>query len=249
LKELLLANKHRAYPYPKTAWVMTQEWNELLFAHWRFAPDVVQKLIPHEFKIDTFDGAAWIGVVPFRMQKVRPRLTPLIPVLSEFLELNVRTYVTVGGVPGVYFFSLDASSLFAVEGARQWFHLPYFFAEMFSHERDGSYHYRSRRVDKRGLPADLDMIYRPIDDVFYSEPNTLEQFLTERYCLYTISGDGQVVRAHVHHKQWPLQLAEAQFKTNTMLSPLGLEAVAKPVLHFSKSILTLEWAPEVLIAE
>lgn len=226
---------------------MTQCWNELLFAHWRFEPEVVQKLLPAKLKIDIFDGAAWIGVVPFRMQKVRPRYTPLVPILSEFLELNVRTYVTVGGVAGVYFFSLDASSLFAVEGARKLFHLPYFYAEMQSQERKGTYHYRSKRIDKRGLPAELEVIYKPAtNSIFASKPGTLESFLTERYCLYTITGDGEILRAHVHHPQWPLQLAEAEFKTNTMLSPIGLETLSKPILHFSRSLLTVEWAPEVV---
>lgn len=226
---------------------MTQCWNELLFAHWKFEPDVVQKLVPPEFRIDTFDGAAWIGVVPFRMQNVRSRLTSIMPVLADFLELNVRTYVTVGGVPGVYFFSLDASSLLAVEGARTWFHLPYYFAQMQTKERAGGFHYRSRRLDKRGLAADLDVIYRPHGEPFQSQPRTLEHFLTERYCLYTISGAGDILRAHVHHAQWPLQIAEAEFKTNTMLAPLGLEAVSKPVLYFSRKLLTAEWAPEVVL--
>lgn len=246
MKELFLATGHRLYPYPVSPWVMTQCWNDLLFAHWRFEPDIVQKLIPPALQIDTFGGAAWIGVVPFRMQRVRPRLTPTLPVLSDFLELNVRTYVTVGGVPGVFFFSLDASSLLAVEGARLWFHLPYYYAEMSMFDLAGGFRYRSKRIDKRGLAAELDVIYRPSGEVFTSQPQTLEHFLTERYCLYTISGAGEILRAHVHHAQWPLQPAEAEFKTNTMLSPLGLEAVSKPVLHFSKKLLTVEWAPSVV---
>ncbi|MDZ4835827.1 MAG: DUF2071 domain-containing protein [Candidatus Melainabacteria bacterium] len=246
MKDLFLATGHRPYPYPVTPWVMTQAWNDLLFAHWKYEPEVVQKLIPPQFKIDTFDGAAWIGVVPFKMQKVRPRFTVELPVLSEFLELNVRTYVTVGGVPGVYFFSLDCESLFAVEGARKWFHLPYYYAEMNLREANGEYAYRSTRVDKRGLAAQLDVQYRPTGDVCVSAPGSLEEFLTERYCLYTISGDGDILRAHVHHDRWPLQPAEAEFKTNTMLSPIGLEAIAKPVLYFSKSLLTVEWAPDVV---
>ncbi len=226
---------------------MTQCWNELLFAHWKFEPDVVQKLIPPELQIDTFGGAAWIGVVPFKMQKVCSRLAPLVPVLSDFLELNVRTYVTVGGVPGVYFFSLDASSLLAVEGARTWFHLPYYFAEMRAVECAGGLQYRSKRTDRRGLAAELDVIYRASGEPFQSQPGTLEHFLTERYCLYTISGAGEILRAHVHHAQWPLQIAEAEFKTNTMLAPLGLEAISKPVLYFSKKLLTVEWAPGVVL--
>jgi hypothetical protein len=223
-------------------------WEDLLFAHWQFEPDVVRKLVPPQMELDTMNGAAYIGVVPFKMRKVRPRFTPLLPVISDFLELNVRTYVVVDGIPGVYFFSLDCASLFAVEGARTWFHLPYYYAQMSVVERDGDFRYLSKRVDRRGEPAALEVRYGASGAPFFAQEGTLEHFLTERYCLYTVSGDNTLLRAHIHHPPWPLQDAHADFAFNTMLSPIGLEAVAKPHLLFAKSVATVEWPPEVVSA-
>lgn len=225
---------------------MTQSWDDLLFAHWKYEPEIVRKLVPPHMELDTFEGAAYIGVVPFKMRKVRPRFTPRLPGVSDFLELNVRTYVVVDGIPGVYFFSLDCESLFAVEGARTWFHLPYYYAEMGVSERNGCFHYRSKRADLRGTAAALDVRYEPIGEPFFASKGTVEHFLTERYCLYTVSGDNTLLRAHIHHVQWPLQEAHADFVLNTMLDPIGLEAVAKPHLLFAKSLLTVEWPPEVV---
>jgi uncharacterized protein YqjF (DUF2071 family) len=246
MKQLLAITEHRAYPYPGSPWVMTQSWNDLLFAHWPFQPDTVRALIPTQMELETFDGAAWIAVVPFKMRNVRPRMTPLVPILSDFLELNVRTYVSVNGIPGVYFFSLDANSLLGVEGARLLFHLPYYYAEMQVSECEGVFHYRSERVDKRGLAAGLDVRYAPKSDVIQAKPGSLEHFLTERYCLYTISGDNNLLRAHIHHAPWPLQEAHADFSSNTMLSPIGLAVSGQPLLHYAKSLPTVEWPPEVV---
>ncbi len=113
-KAILLDVAHRPYPLPTGPWIMTQSWHELLFAHWPFAPETLRPLVPPALSLDIFEGQAWVGVVPFRMTNVHPRLTPSVPGLSQFVEMNVRTYVTVNGVPGVYFFSLDASNRIAV---------------------------------------------------------------------------------------------------------------------------------------
>ncbi|MFG0253500.1 MAG: DUF2071 domain-containing protein [Rhodopirellula sp. JB053] len=130
---------------PKTPWVMRMTWSELLFAHWALDPDVVRRWLPEGLQLDTRDGKAWVGVVPFLMSKVAPRSCPPLPKLSRFLELNVRTYVSVNGKPGVWFFSLDAESLFAVRAARATFFLPYLDAVM-SMQRSisGEIQYESR---------------------------------------------------------------------------------------------------------
>ncbi len=245
MKSLLANCAHRSYPYPALPWVMTQTWDDLLFAHWSFDPGSVSPLIPDGLTLDTFDGRAFIGIVPFKMRKVRMRLMPPFYGVSNFLELNVRTYVTVDGIPGVYFFSLDASSLLAVEGARTWFHLPYYYAAMQCAERGGKYFYESERIDRRGQNARLKLTWQPKEAVS-ALPGTLEHFLTERYCLYTISGDNCVIRAHVHHLPWPLQTAHADFAVNTMLDPIGLICEGDPIVHFSRSLLTVEWAPEMV---
>src|SRR5215204_1401663 len=132
---------HRPYPMPCGPWIMTQTWNDLLFAHWPVEAAVLRPLVPEAFELDRFNGQAWIGVVPFHMTNVAPRFVPALPWLSAFPELNVRTYVRAGGKPGVFFFSLDAGSTVAVGAARTLLNLPYFTAEMSVETRDGEVAY------------------------------------------------------------------------------------------------------------
>src|SRR6266478_1621579 len=163
---------------------MAQSWHDLLFAHWPVDSALLRPLFPRQLQIDTFEGQAWLGVVPFRMTGVRLRGTPVLPGLSAFPELNVRTYVTCGGKPGVWFFSLDAGNSLAVAIARAWFHLPYFRARMSCAKRDGWIHYQSERMH-RGAPSGLLAVgYHPVGEIFSARHGTLEYFLTERYCLF-----------------------------------------------------------------
>ncbi len=121
---------HRPWPLPNGPWVMEQQWHDLLFAHWRVDEGLLRQHVHLGLEIDTYQGQAWLGVVPFRMEGVRLRYAPAIPGTSRFPELNVRTYVKHGEKAGVWFLSLDAASRLAVTAARVWFHLPYFFARM-----------------------------------------------------------------------------------------------------------------------
>ncbi len=164
---------------------MSQRWCDLLFAHWPVPAAALRSRIPEELEIDTFDGTAWIAVVPFRMEAIRPRWLPAVPWLSRFPELNLRTYVQLDDRPGVFFFSLDASNPVAVAAARSLFLLPYFRARMTCEREGDAITYRSRRTHSGAPGADLDARYGPAGDVFHAAPGTLEHFLTERYCLYT----------------------------------------------------------------
>ncbi len=188
--------------------------------------------MPAELVPDQHSGSAWIGVVPFRMTGIRPYGLPAVPVLSETLELNVRTYTTVSGVPGVYFFSLDASSRLAVKIARRFFHLPYFHAEMSCRAGD-SFHYASRRK-QTNIRCEVD--YAPMGEGKASAPGSLAYFLTERYALYTTDDRGQLYRGRVHHRPWLLQGAQARFHANTMTDPLNIALSGSPVLHFSREL-------------
>src|SRR6267378_5798420 len=173
---------HRPWPLPAGPWVMAQIWHDLLFAHWPVDAALLRPLVPPQLQIDTFGGQAWLAVVPFRMTGVRLRGTPPLPWLSRFPELNVRTYVTYGGKPGVYFFSLDADNAPAVWAARTFYHLPYFQAAMTVQGRaDGIYH-SSRRHSRA---AEFGGHYRPVSEVRLSAKGSIEHWLTERYCLYT----------------------------------------------------------------
>jgi len=227
---------------------MAQSWRDLLFAHWPVDREVLGPLIPPQLQVDTFEGQAWVAVVPFHMTGVRLRGMPAMPWLSAFPELNVRAYVTLGGKPGVWFFSLDAGNSLAVAIARAWFHLPYFRARMTCEERQGWIHYQSERTHRGAQPALLVNRYRPVDEVFSPRPGTLEHFLTERYCLYTADARGRLIRGEIHHPPWSLQLAEAQFAGNTMAKAAGIVLPARnPLLHFSPRQDVVVWKPERLI--
>jgi uncharacterized protein len=210
-------------------WVMRQTWCDLLFAHWPIAPSRIRDLVPAQLQLDCHDGWAWIGVVPFAMTNVAPRGVPAVPWLSAFAELNVRTYVSVGGRAGVYFFSLDAERLAAVAAARVLFGLPYFHAQM-SIERTGHIEYRSRR---RKGGAEFIATYAPSGATFVAAPGTLDHFLTERYCLYTVDG-GTVSRLDIRHLPWRLQPAVAEIRRNTMLEASGIaQPQMAPLLHYA----------------
>lgn len=222
---------------------MSQVWRELLFAHWPLAPDVVRTLLPPDLPLDTFGGQAWLGIVPFRMTDVRFRRAPGVPTATRFPELNVRTYVTRDGKPGVYFFSLDAGSTLAVLGARTLFHLPYFPARFAVHRSGNEMSYSSiRRI---GPPAAFTATYRPTGPVFEARPGTLEHWLTARYCLYTTNRRGQLLRGDIHHLPWPLQPAEAAIARDTMAraTGIGLPDTA-PLLHYSERLRVLVWRTE-----
>jgi uncharacterized protein YqjF (DUF2071 family) len=222
---------------------MAQTWHDLLFAHWPVEPAVLRPLLPPQLQIDTFEGRAWLAVVPFRMTGVRLRGTPSLPWLSAFPELNVRTYITCGGKPGVWFFSLDAANPLAVAIARMWFHLPYFRARMRCEEREGWIHYASERTHRQAPATLLECQYRPLGDVFSSQAGTLEHFLTERYCLYATDARGQIIRAEIHHPPWPLQPAEAEFARNSMTESLTIALTPHPLLHFARRQYVLVWPP------
>lgn len=229
---------HRPWPIRHGPWTMVQTWNDLLFAHWPVAAEALRPLVPSALPLDTFEGQCWVAVAPFHMTGVRPRLVPPLPGLSAFPELNVRTYVTCGGKAGVYFFSLDAASRLAVWAARSTYRLPYFFADMQVTERENWFQCRSSRV---GTEARLQAQYRPTQSVQLRSPGTLEHWLTERYCLYTVSGDS-VYRAEIHHEQWPLQDAEADIHENTMALAAGITLPdSAPLLHFAKKLDVLIW--------
>ncbi len=237
---------HRPWPVPDSPWLMTQSWHNLLFAHWPVDAALLRSRMPPGLPLDLYDGQAWIGVVPFRMTNVAPRLLPALRWVSEFAELNVRTYVTLGGKPGVYFFSLDAESALAVAAARSLLHLPYFTAQMRVHCDARRVDYSSRRIGE-GASAELVVHYEPTGPVFHAEPGTLDHFLTERYCLYNVDARFRAYRLEIHHPPWTLQRAEATFAVNTMTEAagVGLPAIA-PVLHFSPRQDTLAWGPETL---
>jgi uncharacterized protein len=235
---------HRPWPVPGRSWVMAQTWEDLLFAHWRAPEAELRQLVPESLALDTHDGEAWLGITPFRLTGLRGRGLLPLPLVSSFLELNVRTYVTDGDRPGIWFFSLDAESPLAVEAARRAYRLPYFRARMSAESRGGWIEYSSSRRDDRSKPRVFEARYRGVGEAFHPEPGSLEWFLTERYCLYALGGDGSLLRAEIHHPPWPLQEAEARIDLNTM-PPDGIElGEEEPLLHLSRRQDVVIWPPE-----
>lgn len=236
---------HRPWPLPRDPWLTAQRWTDLLFAHWPIDASILHALVPGSLPLDTFDGVGWLSIASFYLSHLRPRWLPALPWLSEFPELNVRTYVSLGGKPGVYFFSLDAGSALAVAGARAAYHLPYFNARMTtSRDSNGNVAYTSRRTDQRGKPAEFAAHYRPTRPVVKSTPGTLDHWLTERYCLYATDAARRVYRAEIHHHPWPLQAVEAEIETNTMAAAAGIELpVVAPRLAFASLLDVVVWPP------
>lgn len=202
-----------------------QTWRDLLFLHWSVDPAALRALVPPALGIDTFEGAAYVGLVPFTMDGVRLGPVPL----QSFLEVNLRTYVHAGGVPGVWFFSLDADSRLAVYGARAFFGLPYFLARMGSEARGDAVEYRSDRAAGPG-PARLDLRWTVLDrDLHHAAAGSLEHFLTERYALYGPRADGSVYRVRVHHPPWPLHRARVDRLEQSFLAAAGVTASRNPI--------------------
>jgi hypothetical protein len=224
---------------------MTLSWHDLLFAHWPLDPGVLRPLLPATLPLDLFEGRGWIGVIPFHMTNVAPRGVGSLPFISAFPELNVRTYVTLDGKPGVFFFSLDTASTLAVIGARTMFHLPYYRAAMAVHTGTRRVTYRSAR--RSATNAQFAATYEPIGPVSQAQPGTIDYFLTERYCLYTTTRSGERRRLQIHHPPWPLQPADAQIAVNTMTEAAGIALPGTaPLLHFAKRLDVLAWGLEQL---
>jgi len=235
---------HRPWPMPDRPWVMTQTWNDLLFAHWTIDADVLRPKVPDPFELDLYEGTAWIAVVPFVMTNVAPRGVASLPRISEFAELNVRTYVRVADRPGIYFFSLDAASALAVKTARALFNLPYYTASMSASVSADGIDYRSERESP---PAALRMTYRPVGEPFHPVEGTLEYFLTERYCLCNLDHHDKPYRLDIHHPRWSLQTADGSVFRNTMAEASGITLASSPkLLHFAKRQDVVAWLPEAI---
>ena len=235
----------RTWPLPKHPWVMRMTWSQLLFAHWPVDPDAVARVLPTGVTLDTRDGKAWIGVVPFLMSNIAPRFCPPIPGLSHFLELNVRTYVTVDGKPGVWFFSLDAESRIAVRAARATFNLPYMDAVMsLSNEDSGQVRYQSRRTHRGEPSADYDATYGAQGEFREADVGSLEHWLTARYCLYTVSRKGRPLRGEIDHPPWELAPATHSERVNTMGKSHGFDLNGEPHLLIAKPIRVRAWVVE-----
>jgi uncharacterized protein YqjF (DUF2071 family) len=231
---------HRPWPVPKRPWVIAQTLDDLLFAHWRVDGDAVRRHVPHGLEVEEHDGSVWLAVTPFVVRDLRARGTFPLPAVSSFRELNVRTYVTDGEKPGIWFFSLDVSSRLAVAAARRFYKLPYFLADVTFERRRGRVSCECVRDEKSAFSG----TYRPSGEAFVPRPGSLEHFLTERYCLYAAERD-TLYRGEIHHRPWSLQPADATIDLNTM-PPGDIRLDGEPLLHYSAREDVVIWALENL---
>ena len=236
-----LEDRLAARQRPEGLNVMHQDWHKLLFLHWEMRVEDIRHLIPEKLAIDTLEGKTWLTITPLTITNVRPPYLPALPYLSWLWELNVRTYVHLDGVPGVWFFSLDASRLIPVAGARALYRLPYVSATIdFEHEgRECDY-----RLKRDAHPGEFHAAWTINNELPKAEPGSLEYFLVERYTLYAESA-GKLFRARIHHEPWPLQRVELHewntdiFAANNLATPAG-----EPMLHGGGPVHVAVWPLE-----
>jgi len=226
---------------PEGTPVMHQTWQKLLFMHWSFHPDEIRALIPGELELDTFEEKAWISVTPFTVTHLHLHSLPPIPGLSSFHELNVRTYVYHRGIPGVWFFSLDASKLIPAMGARALFMLPYHDAAVTFEESAGEFTFELARS---GSPAaHFRAGWRPGLRLRDPDVDSLAFFLVERYCYFALR-DGTIYMTRIYHPPWILDEAIVSSHASTMIGALGIaEPGTRPIAHFSREQRVDIWAP------
>lgn len=211
---------------------LMQRWENLLFIHWPVAIERIRPLVPPRLTIDSYEGLAYVTIIPFWLTGFRETYLPAIPGLSDFLEINCRTYVRLGEERGIWFFSLDASMTLAVLGARLFYSLPYHPADMSMETIDGWTHYRSQRTDSEDGSGYFRAAYRPGAPLPY-DPGSLEFFLTERYVLYSSPGGNDLIRARVHHEVGELRTAEVRDLETDLLECAGVGPVeGAPLLHY-----------------
>lgn len=232
-----------ANPLRRGPWIMRQRWHHLLFAHWPVEYEKLRAAVPRELDLDAFGGEVWLGLVVFGLSGIKLRWLPEVKPLASFPEVNLRTYVTYRGQPGVYFISLDADNPVAVAIASRWFQLNYYDAEIrYTRDADGL-HFNSRRIQRRLPEAKLDVTYAPADSLTAGAPGglRLQEWLTERYCYY-VAKDDQVRRCDIDHRPWSLQHARADFRENSIALPFGIELDgAGALLHYCRYMEARIW--------
>jgi uncharacterized protein YqjF (DUF2071 family) len=217
---------------------MGQTWERLAFLHWPVDAGALAERLPPGVEPDEFDGSAWIGVTPFEVHSLRVRNTLPIPLISTFPEINVRTYVTSAGKPGIWFLSLDTANRLAVHAARVAYRLPYHHASQAMRRSEGWIEFASSRDDRQ---ANFAGRYRPASAPREARPGSFEHFMAERYCLYTVDDQLQLLRGDIHHRAWPLQEAKVEIGGNSMARPYGIELTGEPRAHYAERLDVIFW--------
>jgi uncharacterized protein len=253
---LLYSVEHRPWLPPDSPWLFSQSWNDVLFLHFALEPSTLRRLVPEALTLELYDGVAWLTISCFSTSHLRPSGVPPLPRLSFFPQVMVRTCVTIEDKPGHFYFSVDAASLSAVWLARVFFRMPYWHAKIqvggaTIQQRNTvtgqTIHFRSSRLHGPAAhngPATFQVAYAPEGEADRARRSSLDEFLTERYCVYAWNR-GKLYRTEMHHQPWPLRRAGVEMQANSLADPLALVLPGIPDLcHFSRSHKLLTWAPE-----
>jgi uncharacterized protein YqjF (DUF2071 family) len=252
MREDLQRTLNKPRPLPPGHWLLAQRWNDLLFAHWPVPAASLAPLVPEGLEVDTFQGSAWLGVMPFWMDRIKVHGLPPIPGARSFPDLSLRTYVREErtGTPGVVCLSLDSGNLLAAAAGRAFYRLPYHWAGMRMEQRaEREFAFYSRRRFA-AQPVVFKARYRglgPTRRLAERDPGTLEYFLLERTCLFSSNRAGQPIRANLHHVSWPLEEAEAEIEQNDLAAALGIQLPdVEPVLHYTRRLAVYIWPTELV---
>lgn len=238
ISDLLAQIEHRPWVLPKGNWKYYQEWNNALFIHWAVPADILQKHIPENLTLDIFEGNAYVSLVAFTMEKIRPRQLPAVAYISDFHEINLRTYIDIDNKKGVYFISMEAGKSLSAFIARSMSGLPYEKALMF---RDNK-RYTSKNVKK---DFELDAVFEVKETV--TAKTDLDRWLTERYSLY-LDEKNNLYRYEVHHKEW--EIKNVEFKTLNLKYKIGdfdLSKQKPDLMHYSDGVKVLAWGKEKVL--
>lgn len=231
-EHILQDKAHRPYPLPEGKWLYYQEWNRALFLHWAVPGELVRGCVPPQLAIDTFEGNCYISLVAFTMEKIRPRGLPSIGFLSNFDEINVRTYIDHGNKKGVYFMNIEASKSIAAFLAKTISGLPYEKADI--RRTDHSY---SSENEKKGFGLRAEFEIKEAIRV----KTELDRWLTERYCLYLDQGR-EVYRYDIHHSEWELNDVEVKsLKVNYKIGKIDLNEKPPKLAHYSEGVKVIAW--------
>ena len=232
---------------PRAPAIGFQRWDDLLFLHWELPPDALRPLVPERLEVDTFEGRAFVSLTPFTVRGARLRGLPRLPALSDFHEINVRTYVHLGGEdPAVWFFSLDAASALAAALARASLRLPYCYARIRRGSDGKQRTYQATRV-LPSAPATLAASWTPAGDASPARPGTLEHFLTERYLLFSRAFGRKLFRLQVHHAPWPLHAVERLEVSQTLSAADGVPLLRGPPLSQWSEGVDVDFFPPTLV--
>lgn len=236
IEELLRDTQHRPFELPKGKWSYYQEWNNALFLHWKIPVEVLQKLIPKKLKLDTINGEAYVSLVAFTMQKIRPKNLPAVKFISDFDEINLRTYIDIDSKKGVYFLNIEAAKTLSVFIAKALSGLPY---EKSSIQRSNRQYKSMNQLKKFHLDVNFD-----IKNMLTSKTE-LDLWLTERYCLY-LDKNEKLYRYDIHHKEWNIKTVKInQLEVNYSIGELTLNG-NPDLVHYSDGVEVIAWSKEKL---